>query len=56
MMNVELRHFRTQTLLFCLGLASTFLMPTAADAFAQRLPGTENGEWRYLGGDAGPHA
>ncbi|MCH7935388.1 MAG: pyrroloquinoline quinone-dependent dehydrogenase, partial [Gemmatimonadetes bacterium] len=29
------------------------LLATAADAFAQRLPGTENGEWRYLGGDAG---
>ena len=28
-------------------------MATAATAFAQRLPGTENGEWRYLGGDAG---
>ena len=53
MMNVELRPFRTRTLLFCLGLASTFLMATAAAAFAQRLPGTENGEWRYLGGDAG---
>ena len=53
MMNVELRPFRTRTLLFCLGLASTFLMVTAAAAFAQRLPGTENGEWRYLGGDAG---
>ena len=24
-----------------------------APALAQRLPGTENGEWRYLGGDAG---
>ena len=22
-------------------------------ALAQALPGTENGEWRYLGGDAG---
>ena len=28
-------------------------MLTATAAFAQRLPGTENGEWRYLGGDAG---
>ena len=53
MMNVELRPFRTQTLVFCLGLASALLMATAATAFAQRLPGTENGEWRYLGGDAG---
>ena len=36
-----------------LGLASAVLMVTAAAASAQRLPGTENGEWRYLGGDAG---
>ena len=53
MMKVELRPFRTQSLVFCLGLASALLMTTAAAAFAQRLPGTENGEWRYLGGDAG---
>ena len=51
MMKVELRPFRTQTLVFCLSLASALLMATAAAAFAQRLPGTENGEWRYLGGD-----
>ena len=53
MMNVELRPFRAQTLVFCLGLASALLLATAAPASAQRLPGTENGEWRYLGGDAG---
>ena len=53
MIKVELRPFRTQTLVLCLGLASAVLMATAAAAFAQRLPGTENGEWRYLGGDAG---
>ena len=53
MMKVELRPFRTQTLVFCLGLASALLLATAATAFTQRLPGTENGEWRYLGGDAG---
>ena len=53
MMNVELRPFLTRTLLFCLGLASALLMATVAPASAQRLPGTENGEWRYLGGDAG---
>ena len=52
MMKVEYRPFRTQTLVFCLGLASAILMATATTAFAQ-LPGTENGEWRYLGGDAG---
>ena len=34
-------------------LAAVVVMLTAAAAFAQRLPGTDNGEWRYLGGDAG---
>jgi hypothetical protein len=29
----------------------TLVMVVPADA--QRLPGTENGEWRYIGGDAG---
>ena len=53
MMKAELRPFRTQTLVLCLGLACVVLMATAAAAFAQRQPGTENGEWRYLGGDAG---
>ena len=53
MMKTELRPFRAQTLMLCLGLACVVLMATAAAAFAQRLPGTENGEWRYLGGDAG---
>ena len=28
-------------------------MTMAPAVLAQRLPGTENGEWRYLGGDAG---
>ena len=36
-----------------LGLVSAVSILTAAAVFAQRLPGTENGEWRYLGGDAG---
>ena len=36
-----------------IGVASAALVLTAAPADAQRLPGTENGEWRYLGGDAG---
>ena len=53
MMNVELRPFRAQTLVIGLVLASALLMVTAATVFAQRLTGTENGEWRYLGGDAG---
>ena len=52
MPNAELRPIRTQTSMFCLGLASALLILTATAASAQ-LPGTENGEWRYLGGDAG---
>jgi len=52
-MNLEIRPCRTQTLVFGLGLASALLLLTVATTFAQRLPGTENGEWRYLGGDAG---
>ena len=50
MTKVQFGSFRVQTLG---GLASALLMMTAAAASAQRLPGTENGEWRYLGGDAG---
>ncbi len=53
MMNGELRPFRPQALALSLGLAAALLMATAPDASAQRLTGTENGEWRYLGGDAG---
>ena len=55
MTKVEHRPFRAQTLRSSLGLgfASALLMATAAATLAQRLPGTENGEWRYLGGDAG---
>jgi quinoprotein glucose dehydrogenase len=34
-------------------LASLALLAAASSAAAQRLPGTDNGEWRYLGGDAG---
>ena len=52
-MIAELRPLRTLTLLHCLGLAFSVLMATAASALAQGLPGTENGEWRYLGGNAG---
>jgi len=36
-----------QTIVAVSGLLATML------ATAQQLPGTENGEWRYLGGDAG---
>ncbi|SVA05392.1 uncharacterized protein METZ01_LOCUS58246, partial [marine metagenome] len=40
-------------LLFCFGLVSAVLMAPSESALAQGLPGTEDGEWRYLGGDAG---
>ena len=43
----------TRTLPLCLSLGLALFMAVAAPAFAQRLPGTDNGEWRYLGGDAG---
>ena len=53
-MTVERRPFGFQTLVTLVwGLAPALVMLTAVAAHAQRLPGTENGEWRYLGGDAG---
>ena len=53
MPNAKLRPIRPNPLLLRLTLAFTLLIATAAATSAQRLPGTENGEWRYLGGDAG---
>jgi glucose dehydrogenase len=60
------RPFRPQPLPARLGLANRFLITAAAALIATataliatttaaiaQLPGTENGEWRYLGGDAG---
>ncbi len=35
------------------GIFSTVLLVTSVTGYSQGLPGTENGEWRYLGGDAG---
>ncbi|MCH7532121.1 MAG: PQQ-binding-like beta-propeller repeat protein [Gemmatimonadetes bacterium] len=52
-MIAEPRSLPTLTLAHCFGVAFAVLMATAASTFAQGLPGTENGEWRYLGGDAG---
>ena len=43
--------FRPLTLMS--GLTCAVVMLTTVSASAQGLPGTENGEWRYLGGDAG---
>ena len=51
MATIERRPFATRVLLRSLVFA--LLMSAAATAFAQRLTGTENGEWRFLGGDAG---
>ncbi|HCH37046.1 MAG TPA: hypothetical protein DEU67_03400, partial [Acidobacteria bacterium] len=42
-----------RTLVLYFGFVSAVLMVPPESAFAQGLPGTENGEWRYLGGDAG---
>ncbi|MDA1092602.1 MAG: PQQ-binding-like beta-propeller repeat protein [Acidobacteria bacterium] len=39
--------------LWVVGAVCAVWLGTAGDASAQRLTGTENGEWRYLGGDAG---
>jgi glucose dehydrogenase len=44
---------RSRIPLRCFLLASALISVTVASASAQRLTGTENGEWRYLGGDAG---
>ena len=51
MMRNQLRPFRLRALV--LGLACVAIVSSATAALAQRLTGTENGEWRYLGGDAG---
>ena len=50
-MTAELRSLKPHIVV--LGLATTAFLLPAESTFAQRLPGTENGEWRYLGGDAG---
>ena len=50
-MNCDRRILRFRTPI--LSLACAVVMWTAGNASAQRLTGTENGEWRYLGGDAG---
>ena len=51
MINGERRLLGIRTLVF--GLTCALFLWTGGSAFAQRLTGTENGEWRYLGGDAG---
>ena len=50
-MKISLKPLQIQTLLT--GVLTALLIVATAPTFAQRLPGTENGEWRYLGGDAG---
>ena len=50
-MEATVRSVKLQATL--LALAAIILVITAGTPFAQRLSGTENGEWRYLGGDAG---
>ena len=52
-MNATLRPFRTSAFLLRLCLAVAVSGGAAAPAVAQLLPGTENGEWRYPGGNSG---
>ena len=51
MTKVKVRPYRLK-ILTC-GLSAAILLLAATLTSAQSLPGTENGEWRYLGGDAG---
>ena len=50
MMQGDLGSTRAQVIV-CVLVCGVLVLSAAASA--QRLPGTENGEWRYLGGDAG---
>ena len=52
-MRIELKLSGARTWAPRLGSAALAVMLATAPAFAQRLTGTENGEWRYLGGDVG---
>ena len=51
MTTVKLR--RCEANILTCGLTAAILLLASTLASAQSLPGTENGEWRYLGGDAG---
>jgi quinoprotein glucose dehydrogenase len=51
-LNAHRRPGGLKRLALCLGLA-LFAVVAPSAAPAQRLPGTDNGEWRYIGGDAG---
>jgi glucose dehydrogenase len=50
---MKLTFVRLNVKIFFKGACCALLVNLAASSYAQRLPGTENGEWRYLGGDAG---
>ena len=52
-MRIKLKLSGARTWAPRLGSATLALILATAPAFAQRLTGTENGEWRYLGGDVG---
>ena len=52
-MRIKLKLFGVRTWAPCLGTTALAVVLATAPAFAQRLTGTENGEWRYLGGDVG---
>ena len=52
-MRIKLKLSGARTWAPRLGSATLAVILATAPAFAQRLTGTENGEWRYLGGDVG---
>lgn len=49
----DLSRFVPRSTLFRAALAFMPWIAAVPDAVAQRLTGTENGQWRYVGGDAG---
>ena len=52
-MRIRLDLFGVRTWASCLGMTALAMVLTIHPVSAQRLTGTENGEWRYLGGDVG---
>ena len=50
---MDFRRLTRRMFSFCLALASVLTFAVPGTAAALRQTGTENGEWRYLGGDVG---
>ncbi|MQA89042.1 MAG: PQQ-binding-like beta-propeller repeat protein [Gemmatimonas sp.] len=53
MAKTEFWHFMCRSSMLFLSIAAAGAIGVPESALAQRLTGTENGEWRYVGGDAG---